>query len=197
MLSCFIVAALMQSGCVNLSQDYPAIHTYTLAVSSEPSSDHAWDNVIVDRFSIAPLFRGKEFIYKETDNRYDHDYYHTFTTRPEELFASLCAQYLGVPSRIEQGFIDLQETPLSVITAHINALYCDLARARGAQAVISMTLRIDTEQSLKQTRVFERAYESAQPLTSTGALALVQAWEKALEEILQRFREDAQTIVQA
>ena len=140
--------------------------------------------------TVAAPYRGKQFVVRETDLKYETDYYNEFLVAPAANVREAAARALGaakvwsavVPSTVT---IDTDW----VLDAFVDALYGD-ARGGQAAAVFSATFFLRRNTGEYGVPVWSKTYERRVPFASGSASAYVAALNTAFGDVLAELARD-------
>ena len=183
-----VVALLVLfSGCVSLERSYPDQHSFVLEVkrAGNPSSSSGNGVLEVADVEISPRFTGKSFVYRMSEARYESDFYNQFLVAPavlitEEILKGLAQSHLF--RHVIGASHQLQ--PTHVLGATVSGLYGDFRNGSAPKAVLEMEFFLSKETAGRSQIVMEKRYAKSVDLSRRSPEALVQGWNRALEEIL-------------
>jgi cholesterol transport system auxiliary component len=153
------------------------------------------ESVRVGVVNVAAPFRGKTFVYRETDLRYETDYYDEFFIAPAVMVADATAKALAtsnvfrrvVPFGASSGEGDY------VLDGFVTELYADTRNAAAPAAVITVTYYLTPANAINPGVVWTHTYEQRAKVSGTGAEAIANGWNTALTAILAELARDLST----
>lgn len=176
------------AGC---SRPAPIKGTYVLEPAMPPAVARTQPGVLrVGSVNVAAPYRGRAFVYRETDLKYETDYYHEFLVAPGANIAEATARALAaakVFSTVLPGHVAADAD--WVLDGFVESLYGDGRTPDKPSAVlrISWFLRPHSGEAVP---VWTRSYERTVPFATGSAAAYIDAQNKALSEILAELARD-------
>jgi len=184
------IAALgIVAGC---SQPAPIKGTYVLDPAMPPVVARTHPGLLrVGNVTVAAPYRGRPFVYRETELKYETDYYHEFLVTPGANIAEATVRALSaakVFAAVAPSGVAVEST--WVLDGFVDAVYGD-GRVQGKpNAVLRITWFLRPHSGDSGVPVLTRSYERAIPFTSGSAAAYIEAQNKALSEILAELARD-------
>jgi cholesterol transport system auxiliary component len=148
-------------------------------------------SVRVGVVSVAAPFRGKTFVYRETDLRYESDFYDEFFIAPAIMFSDATAKAL-VASNVFRRVVPFgaaSDEGDYVLDGFVSELYADTRNAAAPLAVITITYYL-TSASAGGGVVWSKEYRQRTKVSGTGAEAVARGWNNALTAILADLTRD-------
>jgi cholesterol transport system auxiliary component len=148
-------------------------------------------SVRVGVVSVGAPFRGKTFVYRETDLRYESDFYDEFFIAPAIMFSDATAKAL-VASNVFRRVVPFgaaSDEGDYVLDGFVSELYADTRNAAAPFAVITITYYL-TSASAGGGVVWSREYRQRTKVSGTGAEAVARGWNDALTAILADLTRD-------
>ena len=148
-------------------------------------------SVRVGVVSVAAPFRGKTFVYRDTDLRYESDFYDEFFIAPAIMFSDATAKAL-VASNVFRRVVPFgapSEEGDYVLDGFVSELYADTRDAAAPVAVITVTYYL-TSASAGSGVVWSKEYRQRAKVSGTGAEAIARGWNAALTAILADLTRD-------
>lgn len=143
-------------------------------------------------FEAAPTCEQSEFSYRLSELSWESDYYHTFSQPPAALLTYKARQWLSgsglfqsvaIPGLAPSGCWNLQ--------GFLTRLYGDFRNPEKPEAVISMRFSFFSPNAEAASKpLFNRAYEARIPFSSRTPSALMEGWDRGVEQIFRRMTED-------
>jgi len=167
------------------SRPAPIKGTYVLEPAMPPPAARTHPGVLrVGSVTVAAPYRGRAFVYRETDLKYETDYYHEFLVGPGPNIAEATVRALGaakVFSVVAPGNLGVDAD--WVLDGFVDALYGDGRTPSKPSAVLRITWFLRPH-SGEAVPVWTRTYERTIPFATGSAAAYIDAQNKALSEIL-------------
>lgn len=177
------------AGCTRPS---PVKGTYVLEPALPPAGIRTQPGLVrVGNFTVSAPYRGRSFVYRETDLKYETDYYHEFLVAPGVNISDATARALAA-AKVFAGV-----APSGVAVDHdwildgfVDALYADGRVKDKPLAVLRITFFLRHAAGDAGVPVWTRSYERQVPFTSGSAAAYVSALNAGLSEILADLARD-------
>lgn len=188
---CFVVVALL-AGCSALTRQAPVRQTFLLDPPAPAVAAHSQPGALrVGNINVAAPFRGKTFIYRVSDLRFETDYYVEFLVPPAAMLAEQTARALDHARSFERvagpgGAAEAQW----VLDGFATALYADLREAGKPAAELDITYYLTSAVDSAQTPAWTREYRQRVPMRDTTAAAYAEALNKAFGEIVAALARD-------
>ncbi|HQR11512.1 MAG TPA: ABC-type transport auxiliary lipoprotein family protein [Casimicrobiaceae bacterium] len=186
------LASLALAGGCSLTRPAPVKASYLLDPSwPAPVARTQPSSVRVGAITVAAPFRGRSFVVRDTDLRYDSDFYHEFFVPPAVIIGDATAQAL-VRGRV---FADVTRPGVVVdsnwvLDGFVGALYGDARDMARPAAVLEITYFLSRDDAGSSTPVWTRAYQRRVAFTAGETSAYVAALNAALSEILAELAKD-------
>lgn len=200
---CGIVLLLGLSSCLQvdnkiLEKSYPQKQLYSLEAVRPPTPVGIRDggkSLRIRPFQILPPFRGRSFVYRLDENRYESDFYNQFFADPSELLTGVAEKWFStsglfqrvssVPSRLGADYF---------LEGTVGALYGDYRHPQAPQAVIELQLLLIASGQGDPEMIFSRSYSSSTPFAPDSPEALVTGWDQGFTHILEQVERDISTL---
>jgi len=188
----FVALAAALASC-SLSRPSPVKRMFLLeptppaAVASTPKPISLRVGVV----NVAAPFRGKMFVFRETDLRYESDFYNEFFTAPSIMFSDATAKALAASNVFRRvvPFGAASDEGDFVLDGFVSELYADMRDAAAPAAVITVTYYL-TPASFGSAVVWSREYRQRVKVSGPGPDAVAQGWNSALGAILADLAKD-------
>ncbi len=184
------IAATTLATIAGCSRPTPIKGTYVLEPVMPPAAERTQPGVLrVGNVTVAAPYRGRTFVYRETDLKYETDYYHEFLVAPGANIAEATARALAAAktfSTVVPGHVAVEAD--WVLDGFVDALYGDGRIAGKPTAVLRITWFLRPHSDA--VPVWTRSYERVVPFASGSAAAYIEAQNKALSEILAELARD-------
>jgi len=178
-----IAVLAIAGGC---SQPAPIKGTYVLDPAMPPAVARTHPGLLrVGNVSVSAPYRGRTFVYRETELKYETDYYHEFLVTPGANIAEATVRALSaakVFDAVAPSGVAVESA--WVLDGFVDALYGD-GRVQGKpNAMLRIVWFLRPHSGDSGVPVWTRSYERATPFAPGSAAAYIEAQNKALSEIL-------------
>lgn len=192
-------ALLLFAGCIGVERSYPDKRYFVLAAAesgggANPSLNARTGVLLVANLRVSPRYEGKSFVYRRSESNFEADFYNQFLVTPGAILTEEVRKGLA-RAQVFQTVIGggSQLEPTHVLEGSVNALHGDFRDAGSPKAVLEMEFFLTRESALKADIVTQRRYLKIVPVNGRSPEALVQGWNRALEEILAALIADLNT----
>ncbi len=178
---------VIAGGC---SRPAPVKEAFVLEPASPPAAAKAHPGVLrIGTVTVAAPYRGRGFVYRETELKFESDFYREFLVAPAANIGEATARALteakvfatvvppGVPAE-----------PDWVLEGFVDALYGDARDAGKPYAVLAITYYLRRGDG--DAPIWSRRYERRVPFATGSAAASVAALNGAFGEILAELARD-------
>ncbi len=186
------LVALAMIGACSLTRPAPVKASYLLEPAwPSPAAKAQSGSVRVGAMTVAAPFRGRSFVVRDTDLRFDADFYHEFFVPPAVILADATTQAL-VRARL---FADVTRPGVVadanwVLDGFVGALYGDARDPARPAAVLEITYFLSRDDSGASVPVWTRSYQRRIAFAAGETSAYVAALNTALSEILAELAGD-------
>jgi ABC-type uncharacterized transport system auxiliary subunit len=190
-LSPLLVCGLL-AACTALTREAPVRQTFLLEPPAPPVVAHAQPGALrVGRINVASPFRGKSFVRRVNDLRFETDYYVEFLVTPGTMLAEQTARGLEHAKPfarvIGPGTTGDAEW---VLDGFASALYADMRNAGKPAAELDITYYLMSTAAAEQTPVWTREYRRHVPMRDASSAAFAEALNKAFAGIVAELARD-------
>lgn len=141
--------------------------------------------------SVAAPYRGKAFVYRADELKFEADFYSEFFVAPAAMLSEATAKTLasaGVFKRvIPPGAADEGDF---VLDGFVAEFYGDVRDPAKPAAVLGITFYLSPANALVPNVIWSREYRQRVPVAQPSPEALAQAWNSALAAILADLARD-------
>ena len=186
----FVVALL--AGCSALTRQAPVRETFLLdppapAVIEKPQAG----TLRVGTINVAAPFRGKSFVYRVGELRFETDYYVEFLVPPAAMLAEQTARALDHAKAFARVAGPGTSAEASwVLDAFVSALYADRRDAGKPAAELDIEYFLTPEAENVQTPLWHHAYRQRVAMRDASAAAYAEALNKAFGDVLAELARD-------
>lgn len=190
-LICALLVALLETGC-SLTRPMPVKASYLLDPAfPAPVAKMQAGTLRVGTVNVGVAFRGRSFVVRDSEFRFDSDFYHEFFVPPGVMIADATAQALA-----RGKVFSLVTRPGAVTDADwvldgfVGALNADARDATKPAAVLEITYFLSRDNGGATSPVWSRAYAKRVSFPMSNTDAYVAAQNTALSEILAELTRD-------
>ncbi len=190
-----VVAGVAALAACSLTRPAPVKGTYLLEPAAPAPVARAQAGALrMGVVTVGASFRGRSFVVRETESKYEVDFYHEFLVAPAANIADATARSLTAAKAfaavIPPGVAADADW---VLDAFVAALYADARDAAKPAAVLEVTFYLSRGSGGTGVPLWSRAYKRREVLASTGAAAFVDAQNVALASVLAELARDLST----
>ena len=180
------LAALVAS--CGLSRPSPVKRTFLLdpklPAAASPAAKPV--SIRVGGVNVAAPFRGKQFVFRESELKFESDFYDEFFVAPAIMFSDATAKALVASKAFRNvvpfgGASDDYEYTLD---GFVSELYADTRDAASPAAVITVTYYLTPTSAAGSNVVWSREYRQSMKVSGSGPEAVARGWNAALGAIL-------------
>jgi ABC-type uncharacterized transport system auxiliary subunit len=179
------------AGC-SFTRPSPVKDTFLLDPANPPVAAKSHPGSLrVGLFNVAAPFRARNFVIRDSDLKYESDFYREFFVPPGVMLGDDTARAL----RAAQVFSRVTRPGPStdadwVLDGFAGALYADARDPAKAFAVIQITYYLSRDDGGATAPVWTKGYRKSAPYTPNGKDAYVEALNTAFGEILAELAKD-------
>ena len=141
--------------------------------------------------TVASPYRGRQFVVRETDLKYETDYYNEFLVAPGANIGEATARALStahVFAAVAPSTVTID--PDWVLDGFVDALYGDARASDKTSAALSITFFLRRQAGDAGVPVWSKTYERRVPFATGSASAYVTALNMAFGDILAELARD-------
>jgi hypothetical protein len=189
-----VAATALVAGC-GLSRPAPVKSMFLLEPPTPPAAAKAVPATLrVGTINVAAPFRGRTFIYRDSELRFQNDFYAEFVVAPAAMIGELTARALdgaGVFTRV----LPPGAPPDGdyVLDGFVGALYGDLRDAAKPAAEVEITFYLSRSDAATAAPFWSKEYRRRIPVAAPAAESYAAALSTGLGEILAEFARDLAT----
>jgi cholesterol transport system auxiliary component len=187
-----LAAAASLASCA-LTRSTPVKRTFLLepampAVAAAPRPA----SVRVGIVNVAAPFRGKAFVYRESELKYDADYYSEFFVAPAVMLAEATARALTAANVFRRvvPFGAAADDGDYVLDGFVSELYGDVRSPAAPVAVIVVAFYLSPTNVVAPGVIWSQEYRQRVAASSASPEAMAKAWNTALSAILADLARD-------
>jgi ABC-type uncharacterized transport system auxiliary subunit len=187
-----LIVATLVTGCSGITRPAPVRQTYLIdppapaaVAKPQPAS------LRVGAINVAAPFRGKAFVYRLDELRFDTDYYVEFLVPPATMLTEQTARALATARPFERvnGPGSGADADF-VLDGFASALYADTREAGKPAAEIVITYYLTPAAGSAQTPIWQRQYRRHTPMRDASAVAFAEALNAGFGEIVAELARD-------
>ncbi len=189
------------AGCIAVNVEQrpnPARHYFALDVSGKRvvSQGNKVEILKLVPVRVAHRYDSKGFIYRIGSDSFEVDFYNQFLVAPGPMLTDALRQALG-QSNLFKAVLNSTSMvePTQVLESVVDELYGDFSDNDPGEAVLAMSFVVRQNGAANGSQVIlQKGYEKTIVLKARSAEALVQGWNRALEEIIAAFVADLEAL---
>jgi len=186
-----LAAAVVAAGC-SLTRPSPVKQTYLLDPALPAPIAKAQPGTLrIGAVNVAAAFRGRSFVVRDTEFRFDSDFYHEFFVPPGVMLADSTARALA-----RAKVFTVVTRPGVVVDADwvldgfVGTLHADARDAASPAAVLQVTFYLSRDDGGASAPVWSHAYFKRVAFTGSNTDAYVTALNGAVSEVLADLAQD-------
>jgi cholesterol transport system auxiliary component len=185
-----VVAAV--AGCAALTRQSPVRETFLLDPPAPPALAQSQPGTLrVGTINVAAPFRGKSFVYRVGELRFETDYYVEFLVPPAAMLAEQTARALDHAKAFARVAGPGASAEASwVLDGFVSALYVDRRDAGKPAAELDIEYFLTPAAESAQTPVWHHQYRQRVPMRDASAAAYAGALNKAFGDVLADLARD-------
>ena len=163
-----------------------------------PSQTKIADTIVINRFTINPVFSDKPFIYKLSEFEYESDYYNEFYIPPSVMITEKVRNWFTESDLFQRVFESSSYgvTPDYILEGNINSLYWDLRDTKLPIAVMEIRFFLSKNHFTEEPDlIFSKNYKYSFIFENGIYVDLIKASDSCLFEILTKVEKDLKEIL--
>ena len=187
-----LVVAALVTGCSGITRPAPVRQTYLIEPAPPPAvAKPQQASLRVGAINVAAPFRGKAFVYRLDELRFDTDYYVEFLVPPATMLTEQTARALAIARPFERvnGPGSGADADF-VLDGFASALYADTREAGKPAAEVVITYYLTAGAGSAQTPIWQRQYRRHATMRDASAVAFAEALNAAFGEIVAELARD-------
>jgi cholesterol transport system auxiliary component len=189
-----LLAAVATLASCSLSRPSPAKRTFLLdpALPSASAAAPKPTSVRVGVVNVAAPFRGKAFVYRDSELKYDADYYDEFFVAPAVMLSEATAKAL-VGANVFRRVVPFGAAADDgdyVLDGFVSELYGDARNPAAPVAVVTAAFYLSPTNVAGPGVIWSREYRQRVAASGTSPEAMARAWNTALSAVLADLARD-------
>jgi uncharacterized lipoprotein YmbA len=188
---CAALAVLVLGAC---ARPAPVKGTFVLEPALPPAAAKAQPGSLrIGTVNVGAAFRGRQFVFREADLKYETDYYNEFLVSPAANIGEAVARALTA-AKVFTAVVPSASTadPDWTLDVFVGSLYGDGRAMEKPAAVLSITVFLRKPDG--GVPVWSRTYEKRVPFTTGSASSYVAALNAGLGEITAELSRDLSAV---
>jgi ABC-type uncharacterized transport system auxiliary subunit len=187
-----LLASVLLAGCTAFTRQAPIRQTFLLETPMPPAVARPQPGTLrVGTINVAAPFRGKTFVHRVSDLRFETDYYVEFLVAPATMLTEQTARALDHAKPFARvagagSGVDADWT----LDGFASALYADLREAGKPMAELDIAYYLTPTAENEQTPVWTHQYQQRVPMRDASAAAYAEALNKAFANIVTELARD-------
>jgi cholesterol transport system auxiliary component len=186
-----LASAVLAAGC-SLTRPAPVKQTYLLDPALPAPVAKAQPGTLrIGTVNVAAAFRGRSFVVRDSEFRYDSDFYHEFFVPPGVMIADATARALArgkVFSVVTRPGVVVDAD--WILDGFVGTLHADARDAASPAAVLQVTYYLSRDDGGASAPVWSHAYFKRITFAGAATDAYITALNTALSEILAELAQD-------
>jgi ABC-type uncharacterized transport system auxiliary subunit len=176
----------------SLSRESVAKRTFLLEPAPPPmASVQKLTSLRVGLVNVAAPYRGKAFVYRQSELKYDADFYSEFFVSPAAMLSESTARALSAANVFRRTVPPGASDPADyTLDGFASELYGDMRDPAKPFAALAITYYLTPSNALSPNVIWTREYRQRAPATEATPDAFAKAWNVALSAILADLARD-------
>jgi cholesterol transport system auxiliary component len=183
---------VLLAGCSALTREAPVRQTFLLETPPLSAVERPQPGALrVGNINVAAPFRGKAFVYRMSELRFETDFYVEFLVPPAAMLTEQTARALdrAKPFARIAGPGATADAEW-VLDGFVSALYADAREAGKPAAELAVTYYLTPAGGAQQTPIWSHDYRQHVPMRDASANAYAEALNKAFADIIAELARD-------
>jgi cholesterol transport system auxiliary component len=189
----FVALAAALASC-SLSRPSPVKRTFLLEPTLPPAVSTAAKpvSIRIGVVNVAAPFRSRQFVFRESDLKFESDFYDEFFIAPAIMFSDATAKALVASNAFRRvvPFGATSDDGDYTLDGFVSELYADTRDAAAPAAVITVTYYLTPTNTIGANVVWSREYRQRVKVSGAGPEAVARGWNAALSTILADLARD-------
>jgi hypothetical protein len=192
----FAVAALalFASALVACSLSRPSVARRTFLLEPTPppmASVQKLTSLRVGLVNVSAPYRGKAFVYRQSELKFETDFYSEFFVSPASILSEATARALSTANVFRRTVPpSAADTADYVLDGFASELYGDLRDPAKPMAALAITYYLSPSNALSPNVIWTREYRQRAPAAEATPEGFARAWNVALSAILAELARD-------
>jgi ABC-type uncharacterized transport system auxiliary subunit len=187
-----VVAVAAALGACSLSRQSLVKRTFLLEPAPPPmASVQKLASLRVGLVNVAAPYRGKAFVYRADELKFEADYYSEFFVAPTAMLSEATARALAAANVFRRTIPPgAAEAGDYVLDGFASELYGDARDAAKPAAAVAITFYLSPANAMTPNVIWSREYRQRATVAEATPEALARAWNAALSTILADLARD-------
>ena len=189
-----VAAIVIASALVACSLSRPSLARRTFLLEPAPPPMASVQKLVslrVGLVNVAAPYRGKAFVYRQDELKFEADYYNEFFVAPAAMLSEATAHALAAANvfrrTVSPGASDVGDY---VLDGFASELYGDLREPSKPVAAVAITFYLSPANALAPNVIWSREYRQRVPVSEATPDAFARAWNAGLSTILADLARD-------
>ena len=186
-----LVASVLVAACT-LSRESVAKRTFLLEPTPPPmASVQKLTSLRIGLVNVAAPYRSKAFVYRQSELKYEADFYSEFFVSPAAMLSEATARSLSAANVFRRTVPPGASDPADyVLDGFASELYGDMRDPAKPVAAVAITFYLSPSNALNPNVIWTREYRQRTPVGAAMPDEFAKAWNVALSAILADLARD-------
>jgi cholesterol transport system auxiliary component len=193
LLTCLLCAVIaMTAGC-SLKKQSPSKLRYLVEAQrpGEAMQPSAQTILRVRNLRVASPFEGRGFVYRNSDQNYESDFYHEFLVAPQSMLTEQVRQWLGASGRFRAVLDSASKLDAThSLEGDVTALYADFRDKAAPKAVLEIHFLLLSDHGPAPQIALQKSYRQEASVETRSPDAMARAWSAALAKMMAALEQD-------
>jgi hypothetical protein len=189
-----VATALLAAALVACSLSRPSVARRTFLLEPTPppmASVQKLTALRVGLVNVAAPYRGKAFVYRQSELKFEADFYSEFFVSPTAMLSEATARALAAANVFRRTVPPSASDPADyVLDGFASELYGDMRDPAKPMAAVAITYYLSPSNALVPNVIWTREYRQRVPAAEATPDAFARAWNVALSAILADLARD-------